>query len=234
MRPIPVITVDGPGGVGKGTLCCFLANKLGWHFLDSGGLYRGLAYAARRRDVALDDIDRLASLAADLHVRFEFSKENSAAEIILDDRKVGDELRTEECANAASIIAAIAEVRAALLGRQRAFSRSPGLIADGRDMGTVVFPDAPCKIYLTAPADERAKRRYKQLKQKGIDANLLELSVDIAERDARDGERGVSPLKPAGDARIIDTAGLDVEAVRQIVWDLVVQTFNDRSVYSRC
>lgn len=228
-----VITVDGPGGTGKSTVCGFLAKKLGWHFLNSGSLYRGLAYAALQRNLALDDTDGLVDLAGNLDIRFVSSGTDSALEVILDQRSIGDKLATEECAAAASRIAAIAEVRTVLLDRQRAFLKPPGLVADGRDMGTVVFPDAPLKIYLHADAGERAKRRYKQLKQQGIDANLARLSVDISERDAKDSEREVCPLKPAEDAIIIDTTHIDAEVVIEIVLENVINIFNENSVYSR-
>jgi len=233
MADVPVITVDGPSGTGKGTVCGILADTLQWHLLDSGALYRVLAYAALSRNISLDDSSALAALVRELDVRFEFSGGGSEVQIILDSTNVSHELRTEQCGNAASRIAAMAVVRAALLDRQRAFLQPPGLVADGRDMGTVVFPDAPLKIYLIASAEERAKRRYKQLKQKGISANLRQLSADIAERDTRDSKREVSPLKPADDAIMIDTTHLDIPAVMQEISALIKKIFADLPESSR-
>jgi cytidylate kinase len=222
---IPVITVDGPGGTGKGTLSAYLAGWLGWHFLDSGVLYRVLALAAERHNIGLEDIAGLAELGRRLDVIFKQSASDGGNTVILEGEEVSSQIRTEACGNSASRIAALPEVRAALLDRQHAFRKPPGLVADGRDMGTVVFPDARLKIYLTASVEERARRRYKQLKEKGFDVNLPQLSVEITERDARDSQRTVSPLRPADDAAVIDTTHLNIEDVIDCVTDLVRQRF---------
>lgn len=202
----PVIAIDGPSGSGKGTVAQILARELGWHFLDSGAIYRVLALAAGRRGIAPDAEAALARLAADLPVVFS----PIDAKISLEGVDIKDEIRTEAAGNAASRVAAIPAVRAALLARQRAFRETPGLVADGRDMGTVVFPDAELKIFLTASAEERARRRYNQLIEKGLDANLASLVTEIAERDRRDATRSVAPLRPAEDAETIDTSELDI------------------------
>ena len=220
MDKVPVITIDGPSGTGKGTVSAYLADCLGWHMLDSGALYRVLAHAALTRKVPLDNGTELASLAVALDVRFERPQDGNDSVIILNKEDVSEVIRTEECGGAASQIAVLEIVRTALLQRQRDFRRLPGLIADGRDMGTVVFPTAEVKVFLTASPEERAKRRYKQLKQKGISVNLLRLSADIAARDVRDRERTISPLKPAKDAIVIDSTNLDVDAVNCQVSEL--------------
>jgi len=226
MAEVPVITVDGPSGTGKGTLCIFLAHWLGWHFLDSGALYRILAYTAQKRCISLENEPKLADLAGTLDVRFVHV--NHAILVILNGSEdITEQIRTEECGNAASKVAPIPGVREALLERQRAFRRPPGLIADGRDMGTVVFPDAQLKVFLTASPDERAKRRYKQLKEQGISVNLARLSVEIRERDARDLGRALSPLKPAPDAIVIDSTKLDAGEVNGRISELVRQIFPD-------
>jgi len=206
----PVVAIDGPSGSGKGTISQLLAARLGWHYLDSGALYRLTALAAARHGVALDDPAGLARLASALDVRFEVDADGER--ILLDGAPVGNPLRSEATGAGASRVAALPEVRAALLERQRAFRAAPGLVADGRDMGTVVFPDAEVKIFLTASAEARAERRYKQLKEKGIGANLPDLSADLAERDRRDSERATAPLKPATDAVVVDSTGLDIPA----------------------
>lgn len=224
MSDIPVIAVDGPSGTGKGTVCTFLANWLGWHLLDSGALYRIMAYAAQKKGISLENETELAMLAADVDVRFEQDAQESR--IILDNAvDISSAIRTEEAGNAASKVAALTQVRQALLERQRGFRQAPGLIADGRDMGTVVFPDARLKIYLTASAEERAKRRHKQLIEKGISVNLARLSAEISERDSRDKGRSVSPLKPAHDAIIIDSTELDIGAVCRKISEQVHQVF---------
>jgi cytidylate kinase len=209
---IPVITIDGPSGSGKGTISQRIATRLGWHMLDSGALYRLVALAAEKRGIALDDEVRLAELATQLDVRFHPSRSGDL-EIILDNEEVSRNIRSEVCGNNASRVAALGAVRQALLARQRAFRTAPGLVADGRDMGTVVFPQADLKIFLTASAEARAKRRYKQLKEKGLSANLLGLSREIAERDERDMNRPVAPLKPAEDAVIVDSSDMTIEEV---------------------
>lgn len=223
MSEIPIITVDGPSGTGKGTICSYLTDWLQWHFLDSGALYRVLAVAAKKKQIKNEDEPALAELAENLNVEFKVAGAGSLVDVVLDGTVVTDEIRTETCGNAASVIAPIVAVRKALLARQRAFHQAPGLVADGRDMGTVVFPDATLKVFLTASAEERAKRRYKQLKDKGISANLRDLSAAIAERDERDGTRAASPLKPAVDAIVVDTSTLDINAVVAKISELVVE-----------
>lgn len=216
MPAIPVITIDGPSGVGKGTVSQLLTRRFGWHFLDSGALYRLTALAARRQDVAFDDVDRLARVARELAVEFR-PQEQGDLMIFLLGQEVSKDIRTEQAGNDASRVAAVPAVREALLERQRAFLQPPGLVADGRDMGTTVFPAAPLKIFLTASAEVRAQRRYNQLKEKGFDANLHSLFVEIAERDERDRNRTVSPLRPAADAVVIDTSTLGIDEVLAVV-----------------
>ena len=209
----PVVTIDGPGGAGKGTLASLLAKELGWHLLDSGALYRLTALAAINHGVNPDDEETLCVLAGHLDVRFVVATEDNDSQIILEGEHVEASIRTEECGKMASRIAAWPRVRVALLQRQRAFAETPGLVADGRDMGTVVFPDAMIKFYLTADAEERARRRFEQLKQKGIDANFARLLGDIIARDERDMNREIAPLKPADDAIIIDSTRLTIQEV---------------------
>lgn len=210
--PAPVIAVDGPSGVGKGTLCQWLAARLGWSLLDSGALYRLTALAALRRNLSLEDEVRLAVVAAGLDVEFQACPAG-APRIVLDGVEVGVELRSESCGDAASRVAALPAVRAALLHRQRDFRRAPGLVADGRDMGTVVFPDAELKLFLTASSEERAQRRYKQLRENGLNVNLKNLVEEIDARDRRDAQRAVAPLEPAPDAEILDTTRMSIEDV---------------------
>ena len=220
MSNATVITVDGPSGTGKGTICSRLAYFLKWNFLDSGALYRVLAIAAERNQIKSED--ELVQLIDKLDVKFKINDIESMAEVFFDGEVVTDEIRSETCGKAASVIAPIVAVRKALLIQQRAFCKEPGLIADGRDMGTVVFPNAKLKIFLTANIEERAKRRFKQLKQGGISVNLRRLYTEIAERDKRDSTRSVSPLKPAKDAIVIDTSTLDVKGVIEEISKLVV------------
>jgi cytidylate kinase len=215
-RQPPVIAIDGPSGSGKGTIARQVAAALGWHLLDSGALYRLLALAAARRGIELDDTVRLAELAANLDVRFGVDAAGEQL-VWLDGESVGDELRTEEAGRGASTVAALQPVRDALLGLQRSFRKRPGLVADGRDMGTHVFPQAELKVFLTASAEERARRRHKQLKDKGIDVSLAALSRDIEDRDRRDSERSVAPLRPAEDARILDSSNQSIDAVTETV-----------------
>ncbi len=215
---IPVLTIDGPSGSGKGTIGQHLALRLGWHFLDSGALYRAVGLLASRSGD--QDSARLVFLSRHLNIRFKVVPDGTA-KVFLYDKEVGEELRTEEAGNLASQVAAIPEVRMALLAKQRAFQQSPGLVADGRDMGTTVFPDALLKIFLTASADVRAERRYKQLKEKGFNANLPQLLGEIRARDARDTARPVSPLKPAADAVVLDASTLSVSEVVQRIESLL-------------
>jgi cytidylate kinase len=217
---VPVIAIDGPSGSGKGTIARRVAQQLGWHLLDSGALYRLVALAAQQKGVDLGNAEMLASLAADLDVRFA-SDDAGEERIWLADQDVTRDVRTEDCGTGASTVAAIPEVRTALLGLQRELRKAPGLVADGRDMGTHVFADAGLKVFLTATPEERAKRRHKQLNDKGIDVSLAALSRDIEERDRRDSERSVAPLKPAADARILDSSGKSIEDVVRTVLDWV-------------
>lgn len=213
---VPVITVDGPGGAGKGTLSYSLASRLGWHMLDSGALYRVTAYAAQRADVSLEDTAAVVAIARELNLRF-LPAADGLTQVILDNDDIGLAIRSEACGAAASRVAAMGGVRAALLDRQRQMARPPGLVADGRDMGTVVFPDAPLKIFLTATAEARAERRYRQLMDKGESGTLARLLKTIEERDERDMNRAESPLVPAADALVIDSTGLSAYAVLDAV-----------------
>jgi 3-phosphoshikimate 1-carboxyvinyltransferase len=211
-QAVPVIAIDGPSASGKGTVAQRVATALGMHYLDSGALYRLLGLAAQRRGVALDAEAQLAKLAGEIDIRFE------GEDIWLDGAKVGDELRTEEAGSAASKVAALHMVRAALLAKQRAFRRAPGLVADGRDMASVVFPDSVLKIFLTASAEARAERRYKQLKEKGMSANIAALLQDIRARDERDTQRSAAPLQQAPGASLLDTTALNIEqAVAEVL-----------------
>ncbi len=214
MSAIPVVAIDGPSASGKGTVAQAVARALGFHYLDSGALYRLAALAAMNAGVDLGDEAALAGIAARLDARF------ADGEILLAGERATDAIRTEACGIASSRVAAVPGVRAALLDRQRAFRKAPGLVADGRDMGSVVFPDAGCKVFLTASPETRAERRVKQLKDKGIAANIATLLLDLAERDARDAARAVAPLRPAPDARILDTTGLapDEAAAQVLEW----------------
>ncbi len=223
MSDIPVLTIDGPSGAGKGTISARVAQQLGWHLLDSGALYRLVALGAQRRHIPLDDENALAEYATTLDVRFELPETGSDPLTLLEGEAVGDAIRSETCGNAASKVAALPAVRTALLQRQRDFWRKPGLVADGRDMGTVVFPEAKVKIFLTASVEERAQRRYKQLIDKGIDANLPDLLEEIAARDARDSQRKVAPLKPAENAVVLDTTSMAIGEVLERVLRLCRQ-----------
>ena len=216
-QTVPVITIDGPSGSGKGTISQYLAEKLGWHHLDSGALYRLLAYAALEQALPLDDAAALVQLAARLSESYQLPTAENPA-IMLDGVDVGQALRTEQCAEAASKTAALPAVREALLAWQRHYRQPPGLIADGRDMGTVVFPDATLKLFLTARPEVRAMRRYNQLKNKGIMVDLQELIGEVEARDQRDSSRKASPLMPAGDAVILDNSDQDeVRTLQQVL-----------------
>ena len=210
---MPVITVDGPSGSGKGTVCRLLADKLGWDVLDSGAIYRVLSLAALHHQIALDNEEALVPLAANLDVQFLVDSQTNAGKVILEGEDVTTTIRNEEVGAAASKVAALPRVREALLRRQRAFRTENGLIADGRDMGTVVFPDAPLKIYLTASAQERARRRFVELNERGLDVTLSGLLEDIRARDDRDMNRAVAPLVPAEDAIELDTSELNAQQV---------------------
>ena len=212
MNVVPVIAIDGPSASGKGTVAARVAKELGFHYLDSGAIYRVTAYAALQRGLPLDDEDALAAMAHGLDLRFD------GVEVYLAGEPVGDAIRTEEAGRAASRIAALPALRAALLELQRAFRKVPGLVTDGRDMGSVVFPDATVKVFLTASAEERAKRRYKQLIEKGFSANLAALTEDLRERDARDANRASAPLRQEADAHLLDTTGMTIpQAVEQVM-----------------
>ena len=210
--PAPVLTIDGPSGSGKGTISHWVASRLGWHLLDSGALYRVVGLAAWDQGVPFDDGEALAAMIADLAIEFRAS-DTGQEQIFLNNKEVAFQIRTEHCGNLASKVAVIPEVRAALVAVQHNARKMPGLVADGRDMGTVIFPDAELKIFLTAGAGERAKRRYKQLKDKGLDVSLSALLADIAERDDRDANRSVAPLEPALDAKLLDTTTMGIEEV---------------------
>ena len=215
-----VITIDGPTASGKGTITRRLAQRLGWHILDSGALYRLVALAAIKHGIANDDAASLAPLAANLDVEFIAGEGDAEMAVILEGEDVTHELRAETTGNAASRVAAVPEVRAALQERQRAFQESPGLVADGRDMGTVVFPNAVVKIFLTASVEERAQRRYNQLKDKGLGVTMRSLLNEIAERDERDQQRETSPLVAAEDAVVLDTSELTIDEVVDHLWNL--------------
>jgi cytidylate kinase len=213
----PVIAIDGPSGAGKGTVSVILARRLGFHYLDSGALYRLLAVAAARHQVTFDNIDGLAVLAAHMDVLFRMAPGDAEPAITLEGEDVTRLLRAEQVGAQASLVATIPEVRAALLRRQRAFARPPGLVADGRDMGTVVFPDAALKVFLTASPDERARRRYNQLIGKGETASLRDLVAQVNERDERDRTRPVAPLRPAENATVMDSTTMTIDEVVEAI-----------------
>ena len=225
MQQAPVITIDGPGGSGKGTICRLVAQKLGWHLLDSGAIYRVLALAAIHHNIAPEDEEALQPLAAHLDVQFNCD-EQCNVRITLEGENVTHTIRTEQVGSVASKIASLPRVREALLRRQRAFREAPGLVADGRDMGTVVFPGAEVKIFLTADPAERANRRYLELKQKGLDVNIGDLLNEIQTRDERDMNRAVAPLKPADDAYLLDSTSKTIDQVLEEVLSFVKKQLN--------
>ena len=218
---IPVLTIDGPSGVGKGTVANIMAHELNWNLLDSGAIYRAFALAATKRNIQIDNTDELLKLASNLDLRFESDPSNNKLSIYLDNSEVSDELRTEKTAELASKFAMIGPLRESLLLRQQKFKQSPGLVADGRDMGTVVFEDAPFKVFLTANVEERAQRRLKQLQDKGIAGILSQTLEEVQKRDERDASRKHSPLKPSKDALVIDTSNLTINEVVAKVMALV-------------
>jgi cytidylate kinase len=226
MQVSPVVTIDGPSGAGKGTVSALLAKQLGWHFLDSGAIYRVLAIASLHHQICADDELGLVPLASGLDVNFETS--NNSTRIILEGEDVTHAIRTEEVGAVASQIASLPRVREALLRRQRAFRQEPGLVADGRDMGTVVFVNADAKIFLTASADERANRRYNQLKDKGHDVSITRLLEDIRARDERDANRSVAPLVPSEDALVIDSTLMSIGQVLETITEFVEMKLSNK------
>ena len=217
----PVLTIDGPSGVGKGTVARIIAQKQGWHILDSGAIYRAFALAVDARDVAISDEENLEKIAQTLDLEFKTQTNSELVSVYLDGQDVSKELRSEKTGEMASKIASIGVVRQALLKRQQDFAQAPGLVADGRDMGTVVFVDAPYKVYLTASAEERANRRLKQLQNQGYKGIISQILAEVEARDARDSSRKHSPLKPAKDALIIDTTELSIDEVITQVSELI-------------
>ncbi|HET8942678.1 MAG TPA: (d)CMP kinase [Rudaea sp.] len=228
-RIIPVLTIDGPSGSGKGTISRNVAEALGWHLLDSGALYRAVGFAASMAGLDLSDADAVTRCAQSTKISFRDPKDGSETRVVVNGLDATDEIRTETCGAAASAIAAIPTVRAALFDKQHSFRKAPGLVADGRDMGTVIFPDAQFKVFLTASAAERANRRYKQLKAKGLSVTLAALLREIQARDVRDAERTVAPLKPAADAVSIDSTGMPIDEVVAAVLALVRKDGNRES-----
>ncbi len=219
MMQVPIITVDGPSGSGKGTISQRVAERLGWHFLDSGAIYRVLGLMASRAGIGSEDVDKLVEMAKNMPLSFDGER------VMLNQEEVSDDIRTESAGNRASKVAAIPQVREALLTWQRNYARPPGLVADGRDMGTVVFPQAQVKIFLTASPEERAKRRYKQLKGKGLGVNLAGLIEEIRERDERDSQRAVAPLRASASALQLDSTNLTIDEVYAQVMQKVHETF---------
>ena len=217
----PVLTIDGPSGSGKGTVSRLVAERLGWRLLDSGALYRAVGYAAGAAGLDLSDVEAMTRCAQSTRIRFQPSADGHDTRVLVNGHDATDELRTETAGAAASAIASIPSVRQALVDLQLSFRKAPGLVADGRDMGTVIFPDAAHKVFLTASAAERAKRRYRQLKEKGLSVTLGSLQREIEARDARDASRAVAPLKPAADAVLVDTTGMPIDEVVAKVFAVV-------------
>ena len=218
---IPVLTLDGPSGVGKGTVASIIAQKLDWHLLDSGAIYRAFAIVASNNDIKIDDIDGSLKLANNFDISFKLNSNHEPLNVYLNNVEVSSELRTEKTAALASQFAKIESLRKTLLVKQRQFKKLPGLVADGRDMGTVVFPDAPFKVFLTAEVEERAKRRVKQLQESGIAGNISHTLAEVQKRDERDANRQHSPLRPAEDALVIDTTNLTINEVITKVMALI-------------
>jgi cytidylate kinase len=218
---VPVLAIDGPSGVGKGTVARIIAQQQGWHLLDSGAIYRAFALAVDARNIDVTDESALAKVANNLDLEFKTETESELVSVYLDGQDISKVLRTEQTGEMASKIASIGVVRAALLKRQQAFAKAPGLVADGRDMGTVVFADAPFKVFLTASAQERANRRLKQLQNQGSEGIISQILADVVARDERDSSRKHSPLKPAKDALIIDTTELSIDEVITQVSELI-------------
>jgi cytidylate kinase len=225
----PVVTVDGPSGTGKGTLSALLARELGWHYLDSGALYRAVAWSARDRGVPLEAerAEELGRVARDLAIRFQPTEEGPVR-VFIDDREVTGELRTGPVSEGASVVASLKPVRDGLMAVQRGFRQQPGLVADGRDMGTVVFPDAPAKLFLNATPNERARRRYEQLREQGVDVNLDKIREELQQRDERDAQRKVAPLRPSEGAYVVDTTDISVEEVLAEAMSWIRQCFPER------
>lgn len=220
-KTIPIIAIDGPSSSGKGTISQLVAERLQWHFLDSGAIYRVLALAVDKRGLVGNAVADIAQLAIDLQVQFKSFSDPSSSQVILDGADVTDIIRLPACSNLASKISIIPAVRTALLARQRAFCQAPGLVADGRDMGTVVFPEANLKIYLDADCEERARRRHGQLRKKGIHVSIAQILAELEERDLRDKTRTAAPLKPAADAIVVDTTALTIQQVFDYVMNEV-------------
>ena len=220
-KTVPVLTIDGPSGSGKGTISRLVATRIGWHYLDSGALYRAVGLAAAWEQVDLSDEEAVAACAARADIHFENQADGGEPHVIVNGKDATHQLRMETAGAAASAIAALPAVRAALVDLQRGYRRAPGLVADGRDMGTVIFPDATTKVFLTASAEERARRRHNQLKEKGVSVTFDGLLREILSRDARDAQRAVAPLKPADDAVLLDTTGLSIDEVVDRVLALV-------------